>query len=275
IIDKVELPIIRVQHHFAHMAAVIAEQHLSGDCLGLILDGYGYGLDSKAWGGELIRYQGSLQEFTSIGQLQAITLPGGDVAVKEPWRIALGLCHQLQLLPPQHLLRMPQAAELYALLHTIQAPTTSSCGRLFDGISALANICLIATYEAEAALRLEGLIKMPQVHYDSWYITPENKLDLSELIRYLAKLTNPQLIAELFVGTLAKALSEWVWLASKNLAIEQVILSGGCFQNSELLLRVHHYLCQYKLKVYVPQQLPFNDNSISLGQAFIANLHLD
>lgn len=270
ILSYYDVPLLKVQHHFAHMAAVIGEMHIRNNCIGLILDGYGYGLDGGAWGGELLHFAYTDKHFSRVGHLQQIALPGGDIATKQIWRIALGLCVNYNLPIPHHLYQIKNMPYMLEVINKMPLQYTSSCGRLFDGVSALANICIEAKYEAEAAILLEDLVTVPQVYNDSWDILSNNILSMQRLIRYLATVKDAQKVANIFIGSLAMALSKWLLSSCDKYGIDQVILSGGCYQNNWLLHLLINNLNSANIKVNVPQRLAFNDNSISFGQAVIA-----
>ncbi len=156
------LPVLTLQHHFAHIHAVLAENRHDGPALGLALDGTGYGDDATIWGGELLYVDNVALDHQRLGRLARIPLPGGEAAIREPWRIAQGLLWQLGLREPDAmpwpwLHKHAQAAAFLprVLERGVNTPLTSSCGRLFDAVAALLGLCDTITYEGQAAIRLE------------------------------------------------------------------------------------------------------------------------
>ena len=155
--------LLNVQHHHAHLAAVLAEQQLSGPVLGLVLDGTGYGPDGTIFGGEI--YLANRKEYTRLGHLATLLLPGGDRAAREPWRMAMSLLYTFLGEEGLGELRLPPALRdidpgkknllAQMLAKQLNCPASSSCGRLFDGVSALLGLCLESQYEGQAAMLLE------------------------------------------------------------------------------------------------------------------------
>jgi hydrogenase maturation protein HypF len=261
------LPSVAIQHHYAHLAAVAAEHQLQEKALGLALDGFGWGDDGMAWGGELFHFD-HLQ-YERLASLLPMYLPGGDMAVKQPWRTAAGILFQLGR-QDQISIRFKRQAghELLPemLRKQINSPLTTSCGRLFDAASAMLGICPVSHYEGHAAMLLEARVTAPRIFENGW-IMQGRHLNLLPLMQQLLDCT-PEEGANLFHGTLAKALAAWINDYSKKLQTRCVILSGGCFVNqylSELLIRYCH---EYGLIPYLAKQLPPTDAGISLGQAW-------
>ena len=158
------LPVIAVQHHVAHVAAVVAEKRWSGEALGVALDGHGYGSDGAPWGGELIVLDGA--RWTRVGALEPLALPGGDKAAREPWRMGLAMLHRLGRLDQTSRIfpGLPDAARLSeAFARGARFAGTTSLGRLFDAVAALAGVCLRQQYEGQAAMELEALVRTTEV----------------------------------------------------------------------------------------------------------------
>lgn len=263
------LPNIPVQHHHAHLASVAAEHRLSEPVLGLVLDGYGYGEDGNAWGGEcllLANYQ-----YQRLGSLTPMLLPGGNKAAQEPWRMAAGVLYQLARIDEleKRFAHMTDIKFLITMMDKkINTPTTSSCGRLFDAVSALLGVQLISDYEGHASMRLESLVTKTCVLANSWHIK-NNELDLFPLLEFL--LTCDAVSgANYFHGTLIAALADWIlsWVEIKK--ISTVLLSGGCFLNRILAEGLTQTLAKKNVTALLPRQLPPNDGGLSLGQAWIA-----
>lgn len=263
------LPVIAVQHHHAHLASVASEHHILQPALGLALDGYGYGLDGAAWGGELMLFDN--RHFQRLGSLLPLPAPGGDIATREPWRMAASV---LQLLNLNHHIveRFPDQVQASRLAHLLQTnvsmPLTSSCGRLFDAASALLGINLISSYEGQAALQLESLVTKLEVLPNGWYVEDE-QFNLLPTLHHLLDV-NPGLGANVFHGTLIAGLTVWLAETATSMSTNIIVLSGGCFLNKVLTDGLTFGLTQRGFKVYLPKLLPPNDGGLSLGQAWIA-----
>lgn len=268
--ERLNLPLIHVQHHEAHIAAAVAEYALQAPVLGIVLDGFGLGEDGTARGGELYHCDIEKLQFTRVSALQSMPYLGGDRVQKEPWRMALSLCVGLGLNVPQHLLANEKALHFLQLLEKNKGnlPYTTSMGRLFDGVASLLDICHDNTFEAEAAIKLEALVNLPVVD-KSLIDVNNNQLDVSRLIAKVIGMPKDK-GSELFHGTLAYALALWAHDHALKTGVTQVILTGGCFQNKVLLTEVVKYLETFGLEAVVPQKIPVNDGGISLGQAWLA-----
>lgn len=271
-VEQQSKPSIAVQHHHAHLASVIAEHHLDSPCLGLALDGYGYGPQGQAWGGELMRLEGA--EYQHLSQLEPLTFVGGEQAIREPWRMAASVLHQLgrseEILPK--LGHFPLAKALVTYLDKQNnIPQTSACGRLFDAAAALLGICWQSSFEGQAAMQLESLVSKPTILTDGWCLA-DTRLSFSPLLNHLADCQNNETGANLFHGTLIAGIAEWLIHHCQNSQINQVVLSGGCLTNRVFTSGICHALKQQNITPFLPKNLPVNDGGISLGQAWIAGL---
>lgn len=267
--ESYNLPVIPVQHHHAHLASVAAEHHILEPALGLALDGYGYGTEGEAWGGELLQLNQT--HVQHLGGFLPLPQPGGDLAAREPWRMAASILNGLG--KSDEIMRrfsnQPQATLLAHLLKTNPSwPLSSSCGRLFDAASALLGINALSHYEGEAASKLESLVTTPTVLPHGWCFD-NNQFSLLPTFNEMLKL-NPISGANIFHGTLIAGLAEWLLSWSKRTGIKVILLSGGCFLNQVLSEGLYQQLTQHGLRVYLPQRLPANDGGLSLGQAWIA-----
>lgn len=264
------LPVIAVQHHHAHLASAACEHHILEPALGLALDGFGYGLDGTAWGGELMLFDNN--HFQRLGSLLPLPAPGGDIAVREPWRMAASILQKLNLnhCIVERFAAQTQALNLANLLKTnVSAmPLTSSCGRLFDAASALLDINHISSYEGQAALQLESLVTELVVLPNGWYVDNE-QFNLLPTFQYLLDV-NPVIGANVFHGTLIAGLTAWLAETATKVSTNVIVLSGGCFLNKVLTEGLYRGLTQRGFKVYLPVQLPPNDGGLSLGQAWVA-----
>ncbi|KTD46221.1 carbamoyltransferase HypF [Legionella quateirensis] len=266
------IPAYAIQHHHAHLASVAAEHHIDDPVIGLALDGYGYGSDGTAWGGELLLLEGA--EFTRLGHLACIPQPGGEIAAREPWRMAasvlhhLGRGHEIAELYAEH----PPAHALHVLLEQgINCPLTSSCGRIFDAVSALLGIQTLSFYEGQAPMRLESLVTVPQILKRGWRIK-DNIFDMMPTLDYLSDLADPVIGANVFHGTLIAGLAEWIIGACQERGLVKVLLSGGCFLNKVVTEGLTKALINSGITPLFPRNLPPNDGGISLGQAWITGI---
>jgi hydrogenase maturation protein HypF len=283
-----------VQHHHAHIAAIMAEHGMDEPVLGLALDGFGLGLNGEAWGGELLRVDAA--GFTRLGHLHPLPQPGGDSAAHQPWRMgaaalwAMGRGQEIE----SRYKDFPNAAVLKTMMDRgINSPMTTSAGRLFDAACGLLNIKPIAAFEGEAPMALEGLVSDIAVDPQSWHIaqnfpkelpvpllskegvqnalTSPIVLDLRPLLERLVD-KDARYGAELFHGSLIAALSAWVDKAVEQTGIRAVALGGGCFYNKILREGLCQRLKDKTLTPLLPSKLPAGDPAISLGQAWAAAL---
>lgn len=268
------LPIIAVQHHHAHIAAICAEHRITEEVLGLALDGVGLGTDGMPWGGELLRVDGA--SFERLGHLASLAMPGGDRAAREPWRMAAAVLFQLgrggQIAP-----RFADQAGAKTVAEMLQrglnCPTTSSMGRLFDAAAGLLGVSEIQSFEAQAAIQLQQLAQhhgMIAPLAEGYRIAANSVLDFSPLLAALTDSHDASYGAALFHATLAAGLAEWVERAASRLDIARIALGGGCFHNEILLRTLSDRLATPELQVLTAQQMQPNDSAISLGQAWVA-----
>jgi hydrogenase maturation protein HypF len=266
---------LAVQHHHAHIAAVAAENGHRGPLLGLALDGFGLGPDGESWGGELLRVDGAA--FRRLGHLRRLPQPGGDVAAREPWRMAAAALHELgrgdaiaaRFADQTHAGMLGQV-----LARGVNCPPTSSAGRLFDAACGLLGVHPVADFEGQAPMALERLVRAPRVLADGYAIDGAGVLDALPL---LDALSAPGLSAEdgadLFHGTLAAALVDWAAGAAEATGVRVVGLSGGCFFNRVLTGAVSEGLRARGLTVLGHGAVSPGDPGLSLGQAWIAAHH--
>jgi hydrogenase maturation protein HypF len=264
---------IGVQHHLAHIGAVVAEHDVSEPVLGLALDGVGFGSDGGAWGGELLRVDVGAME--RLGHLRALALPGGDRAAREPWRMAASALHALGR--GREIVRRfdgPGAATIARMLDRgVNAPPTSSAGRWFDAAAGLLGVRAVSAFEGQAPMLLEGLAERygPVAPLaGGWTIAEDGVLDLLPLVGALADTGDAARGAALFHATLVAALDEWVRAAARRTGIGTVALGGGCFMNRILATGLRERLGQGGLTVLEARQTPPNDGGLALGQAAVA-----
>ncbi len=265
---------IGVQHHHAHIAACMAENHLEGKVIGIAFDGTGYGTDGKIWGGEFLVCD--YNQFERFCHLRYFPLPGGDTAVREPWRCALACAREadadmgylLEKIPAQRLRVVEQM-----IAQRVNVVDTSSCGRLFDAVSALLGIRLESNYEGQAAMALEAAAAQDEVVYP--FSIEDGQVDFRETIRALVRDRHtPGIAAGRFHLTLAHAVLDVAQRIRKAEGLNRVCLSGGSWQNFLLLRNSLELLRREGFEVYLHALVPANDGGISLGQAAIANSRL-
>jgi hydrogenase maturation protein HypF len=282
--EQDQLPTVAVQHHHAHMAACMCEHQLTGPVVGVIFDGTGYGSDANIWGGEFLL--GDYGGFERVGQLEYFRLPGGDKAVKEPFRVALSLLKQAAGnftdfdLP---IVSERSELELHVLGRMIEAgvssPLTSSMGRLFDGVSALLGVRGHAHYEAQAAIELEQLIAPHAVgrplRWKLHFEAPTLRIDPRPMVLDLAERAQSKTakVAELslrFHATVVEMVLHTCLEIRERSGVSRAVLSGGVFQNEFLLCGAHEALEHEGFTVYTHRRVPTNDGGVALGQAAIA-----
>lgn len=284
--QKSALPVVAVQHHYAHVLACMAENRLKGPVLGVSWDGTGYGLDHTIWGGEFLRVTDS--GFDRVAHLRTFGLPGGDAAVRQPRRTALGLLYEVfgDDVFTMHDLAPVQAfppAELGILRTMLQkkvnTPRTSSAGRLFDAIAALAGARQIVQFEGQAAMHLEFALdgieteeRYPlDVLESSSRTTPDPLvLDWAPLVRGVLDDVRCGVNRALIAVKLHNALIETIVAVALKIQEERVVLTGGCFQNKYLTERAVSRLRSEKFQPYWHRQIPPNDGGIAVGQVLAA-----
>jgi hydrogenase maturation protein HypF len=268
------LPVIAVQHHHAHIAALCAEHHIAEPVLGLALDGVGLGTDGTPWGGELLLVHGA--DFQRLGHLAPLAMPGGDRAAREPWRMAaaalfgMGRGDEISL----RFTAQPGAETVATMLQRgLNCPTTSSMGRLFDAAAGLLGVCEVQAFEAQAAILLQQLAEEHgQVAPldDGYRIGAEGVLDFAPLLAVLADCREAAYGAALFHATLVAGLADWVRRAAASHGISQIAFGGGCFHNGILAQALSASLVATKFEVLAAQRMGPNDSAIALGQAWVA-----
>jgi hydrogenase maturation protein HypF len=278
------LPRVGVQHHHAHLAACMAENGLEGEVQGVIFDGTGYGPDGTVWGGEFL--VGGYEGFRRLGHMRQVPLPGGDAAVKEPYRMALSWLREAYG-PEAFALPLPFITALSSVEKKLLArmmerglnsPLTSSCGRLFDAVAALLGVRTAVSYEGQAAIELEGLAERgaPRPAF-SFAIDGEGErlqLDFREMFRELVDAVaageDRASLARAFHATVALAAAELCAAVRTATGMTRVVLSGGVFQNKLLAEGVYDLLSARNFQVFTHRLVPPNDGGLALGQAVIA-----
>jgi hydrogenase maturation protein HypF len=274
---------IGVQHHHAHVASCMAENHLQGRVIGVAFDGTGFGTDGQIWGGEFL--VADFFAFERRAHLRYVPLPGGDAAVRLPWRVALSYLRDAFGFanPPNSasfLDRVPekQVALVDAMLaHGINSIRTSSCGRLFDAVAGLIGLRDEVNFEGQAAIELEAIAQQDVTQEYPFSIENSDpaQIDMRPMIKALVEdltksKTRPYMSA-CFHNTLARAAVEMCRRIREEENLNRVCLSGGTFQNHYLLDRAVIWLREIGFETFIHSTVPSNDGGISLGQAVIAN----
>ena len=277
-----DITVITVQHHHAHIAGVMAENHLTGPVIGLAFDGTGWGPDHTIWGGEVLIVDE--KGYTRMGHLETLPMPGAAAAIKEPWRMAVSYLYHtfgedfitldlplFRRIAPENINLMVQMMK-----QKINSPLTSSLGRLFDGISAICGIREYSSFEGQAAMAVEMAASgdNAQVYDYKWALNSHYIIQISPVIRQvtgdLIKGVSVGVICQRFHNTLVHLFTRLCGQIRKDTGINQVALSGGVFQNVLLFKGMLAALHNMEFEVHAHTQVPANDGGISLGQAWIA-----
>ncbi|MFJ8577904.1 carbamoyltransferase HypF [Micromonospora sp. NPDC093277] len=274
-----DVELVGVQHHHAHIAACLADNGEPGPVLGVAFDGLGYGSDGTLWGGELL--VADLAGFQRVGHLDAVPLPGGPAAIREPWRMAAAYLDELYGDAPPDLpvLRRNERRwpAVVALARSgLNSPRTSSAGRLFDAVSALLDLHDRVSYEGQAAIALEQ--RADRDERGGYRVEASGPVPLADVGRQLVRCVVDDVLAGVDRGRiaarfhhgLADAVVRAAAAARDGTGLTSVALSGGVFQNVLLLDRVVSALEAAAFRPLVHSRVPPNDGGISLGQAVVA-----
>lgn len=279
------IPKVGVQHHHAHIASVLAEHGLDEQVIGVAFDGTGYGTDGTLWGGEFL--VADCQEFVRVGHCGYLPLPGGAKAIKEPWRLAAWVLYNLygkefanfDMLISRNL---PNTWQLImdATNKGINAPLSSSAGRLFDVAAGILGLGAVIHYEGQAAVELELAAQTAHGRLLPYTISQYHPriIDFMPTFAALAEATrqgiNVKFLAACFHVTVAQAVVDMVKLIRQDTGLKTVALSGGVWQNIILLGKVVGMLQQDGFHVYSNQCVPLNDGGLALGQALVAGARI-
>jgi hydrogenase maturation protein HypF len=273
------VPLAPVQHHYAHIAACMAENEIAAPVLGVSWDGTGYGLDGTIWGGEFLRVNES--SFQRYAHLRTFRLPGGEAAIKQPRRAALGLLREIfgeAVFQRQDLAVLADFApnELalvrQALARGVNSPVTSSAGRLFDAVAALLGLCPRVHFEGQAAMELEYTIQRGVEDAYRFELKEETSriVDWQPMILQVLDDILRGVPAGLVAAKFHNTLVEMIVAVARLADLPKVVLSGGCFQNKYLLERTVRRLQAEDFRPYWHQRVPPNDGGIALGQVVAA-----
>jgi hydrogenase maturation protein HypF len=281
IAQRLGVPAIGVQHHHAHIAVLQAEQARSEPLIGLALDGVGLGTDGLAWGGELLFVDGA--RWQRLGHLSPLALPGGDVAAREPWRMAAAAMFAMgegAAIAARFAPRVGSAATrlLYTMLQRrLNTPTTTSAGRWFDAAAGVLGLSVRQSGEAEAAVAMERAatdwLAATEVspHAELTPMLANGQLDLRPLFAHLYEHdADPAHASAVFHVNLAAGLARWAIAAARRHAIGAVALGGGCFMNRVLTQRLAAHLECAGLRVLRTRTVSCGDAGLALGQAWVA-----
>ena len=280
--------LLAVQHHHAHMASCMAENGLAGPVIGVAFDGAGYGPDDTIWGGEFL--VGDYVRFRRAGHLRTVGMPGGDQAIRQPWRMALAHLVDAGIDEPR--LRARRApAEIRAIEQMLQrrfrTPMTSSAGRLFDAVASLAGVADLARYEGQAAIQLEALatrvtncgsypfaLAQSSAGPDSPLVIDTRPL-ISAVVADVARAVEPAIVARRFHRAMVDIIAETCARMRTSTGLDRVVLSGGVFSNALLTGKTMTRLTADGFRVYRHRLVPPNDGGLCLGQLAIAAATFD
>jgi hydrogenase maturation protein HypF len=279
-LDDREAETVSVQHHHAHIVACLADNARGGPAIGVAFDGLGLGTDGTLWGGEfLVADAGG---FERVGHLDAVPMPGGEAAIREPWRMAAAYLDRAFDGAPPEIALVTRHAERWAAVRElaqkgVHAPLTSSAGRLFDAVAALLGVRDVVAYEGQAAIELEQ--RADRAEAGSWRVDPVKSpggftLEGAELVRRAVADLGDGVPVAAIAGRFHHAMADLAWAgceaAREASGLGVVALSGGVFQNALLLSRVTSRLEGAGFEVLRHRRVPPNDGCVSLGQAVIA-----
>jgi hydrogenase maturation protein HypF len=281
--------LVAVQHHHAHLAACLAENECTGPALGVTWDGSGYGPDGSVWGGEFLL--GTAASYRRVAHLRPFRLPGGETAIREPRRSALALLYELdgenafgeERLVPVRSFRAEERSLLARMLERgVNAPWTTSAGRLFDAVAALIGPWQRTSFEGQAAMGLEQMadrgandpypldVAAGETSESSATEPPPLVLDWEPLLRSVLDDLRRGVPADIIASRFHAALAEAIVRVAGIVGEPVVALSGGCFQNRLLIERIVPRLEESGFRVLLHRQVPPNDGGISLGQVAVA-----
>lgn len=273
---------VPVQHHHAHIVSCMTENMIDDPVIGLSFDGTGYGADGNIWGGEIL-IADHLQ-FRRAAHLTYVPMPGGETAIKEPWRMAVSYLYEtfgegfenLDLPLFKNIDSNPVKTMIKMIQNRINSPYTSSLGRLFDGVASIIGIRNHVLFEGQAAMDMEMTASGETTgtyEYD-WIAEDVHRILFQPVIRGVVrdmeKGIQPTEISSKFHSTVIRMFTELCDVISKETGLNQVVLSGGVFQNSILLAGLNQALIKKNFQVFAHKYVPPNDGGISLGQAIVA-----
>ncbi len=269
------VPHIRVQHHHAHIASVLLDRGLEGHVLGFAFDGTGLGSDGHTWGAEVL--QSSYTDFERLFHFEYIPLPGGDQAIREPWRMGISYLWQsygeelfdLQV-PLVKALDKEKAKKISLLIERqLNTPLASSAGRLFDAVAAITGLNYYSTYQAEAPMLLESAMD-PSEKTTYAFEVLDGQISFVRMIRQIVddlhRGLSPGKISSRFHNTLVEMIVQLSMQIRSERGLDRIVLGGGTFQNRFLAEQIQQRLSKEQFRVYLPRTIPVNDQGIAAGQ---------
>ena len=274
------IPVVKVQHHHAHIVSCMAENNINEKLIGVSFDGTGYGTDGNVWGGEFLVCD--TKSFDRYAHFEDIKMPGGDRAVHEPWRMLLSYLdnYSIRNIESLECFKNIQSVEFdlvnNMLGKDVNSPITSSAGRLFDAVACLLNICSKQTFDAEAPIRLESILDKSITSFYPFDFENGILQFGNTLIEIISDLNQSDIsvISAKFHNTIVQAILETVLRIKSDAGLRKVVLSGGVFQNQYLLERSIQILTKNNFEVYTNRLVPPNDGGIALGQLIVASNYL-
>jgi hydrogenase maturation protein HypF len=284
-LQRTDMPLVGIQHHHAHIASCMAENHLEGKVIGFALDGTGFGTDAKIWGGEVLI--AGFENFERTAHFEYVPMPGGAAAIHEPWRMAVSyLVHHfgkdfLKMKLPflDGIARPKLDLLLQALERRINSPLTSSCGRLFDAVAAIVGVRQQVTYEAQAAIELEMAIGNNGSYDDAYDLTLlsaaaskiiSTRPMFESLVEDVCQRRPLAEISRKFHNGLANVFVKIAERLREHTSLNRVCLSGGTFNNLYLTTQLLSRLSADGFEVFTQNEVPAGDGGLSLGQAMVA-----
>lgn len=280
------VPLIRVQHHHAHVAACMVEHGITGEVLGVVWDGAGYGMDGSLWGGEFLAV--TYGDYRRVAHLHPFPLPGGEQAAREPRRAALAVRWETFGVQPggvgveqDHAWKQQEPLLVAMLAKRTHSPITTSMGRLFDAVASMLGLCQVATFEGQAAIALEQAAMRASASVqrkDEAYPIAVNSegsgsqrwiADWRPMIKQIADDLSHGTERSLIAYRFHRALAELIGQMAERVGLRQVVLTGGCFQNALLVDLARERLESAGFIALTHRQVPANDGGLALGQAVV------
>ncbi len=277
---ELNLPLLPVQHHHAHIAACMAENDLDGQVLGVAWDGTGYGTDGSIWGGEFLL--ATRKDFQRVAHFRPFRLPGGEAAIREPRRAAIGALYEMlgdtvferEDLASVAAFSEPERAVLKSMLRSgVHSPVTSSAGRLFDIAASLLDLRQVSTFEGQAAMELEFAMAVGTGESYPFRLEDSGScfiVDWTPILECLLKDRARAVATGQIAAKVHNTMAEIIVGAAKRIGNPRVVLSGGCFQNVYLTERTVRRLAEEGYAPYRHRLVPPNDGGIAFGQAVVA-----
>ena len=276
--NEYKIPLVSIQHHHAHIVSCMAEHGLDEEVIGICLDGTGFGPDENIWGSEFMI--ADLKSFSRFTHFDYIPMPGGEKAIKEPWRMAysyifnyFGDNFDYKSVPLFNSINSQKLSLIKEMIvKKMNSPLTSGAGRLFDAVSAILGLCPVETFDSEAPMRLESAIDCETNEFYP-FLANKTVIFADTLKAILADIPRQEIsvIAAKFHNTVAQVILEVSNQIRKDTCLKKVVLSGGVFQNKYLLEKSSFLLNNNGFKVFTNHLVPANDGGISLGQIIIAS----